>query len=454
MSGTSRLNAILLLATASCLAAAAMGLHAHDDGQPGKVPDQEKYAPTILPDRIVLSWTGDPATSIAVTWRTSAEVQQGWLEVAEATAGPEFARQAKRLPAVASPHESPWGAAHYHSVNVGELAPETKYTYRVGDGENWSEWNQFTTASADAKPFTFVYFGDAQNDLHSHWSRVVREAYSDAPKAAFLLHAGDLINKGDNDADWGEWFAASSHIHRMIPCIATPGNHEYVKSGESILGITLGRKLTSYWRPVSAFPENGPDGLHETAYYIDYQGVRVISLNSNEQLELQAEWLEGVLTQNPHRWTVVTFHHPVYSSAAGRDNALMRDIWQKVFDKFHVDLVLQGHDHTYARTHAVRHEENVPTGVTARSETGGTVYVVSVSGPKMYNLEKRPQMARAAEDTQLYQIIHVNGDELRYEARTATGQLYDGFRLNKQADGRNQLTEQIPDTPERLRQKP
>ena len=40
-------------------------------------------------------------------------------------------------------------------------------------------------------------------------------------------------------------------------------------------------------------------------------------------------------------------------------------------------------------------------------------------------------MRRAAENTQLYQIITVDGDELRFEARTATGELYDAFRLNK-----------------------
>jgi hypothetical protein len=33
------------------------------------------------------------------------------------------------------------------------------------------------------------------------------------------------------------------------------------------------------------------------------------------------------------------------------------------------------------------------------------VYVVSVSGPKMYNLEREDWMARTAEDTQLYQVI-------------------------------------------------
>ena len=81
----------------------------------------------------------------------------------------------------------------------------------------------------------------------------------------------------------------------------------------------------------------------------------------------------------------------------------------------------------------------------------GTVYVVSVSGPKMYTLQRHPFMPRQAENTQLYQIIHVDGDRLSFEAYTATGELYDAFTLNRQSDGTNTLVEQIPDTPERLR---
>jgi hypothetical protein len=157
-----------------------------------------------------------------------------------------------------------------------------------------------------------------------------------------------------------------------------------------------------------------------------------------------------VLTDNPNTWTIITFHHPIYSSSEGRDNAALRELWQPVFDEFRVDLVLQGHDHSYARSGLMEFEENVATGVTAMSENGGTVYVVSVSGPKMYEVERESFFSRAAENTQLYQIIHVDGGELRYEARTAIGALYDAFTLRKREGELNELIEQFPDTPERI----
>ena len=50
-----------------------------------------------------------------------------------------------------------------------------------------------------------------------------------------------------------------------------------------------------------------------------------------------------------------------------------------------------------------------------------------------------------------YQIISIEGDQLQYVARTATGQLYDAFRLKKREGQSNQLIEQVPDIPQRLR---
>jgi len=404
-----------------------------------------EFTPTPVPDRIVLTWTGDPSQSQAVTWRTSADVTDGVGEIAVAGEGPLFVEQAKRVLAKTVRLEGDLGSATYHTVEFNDLTPETKYVYRVGDGKIWSEWSHFTTASDWAEPFTFVYVGDAQNDIKSHWSRVIRSAFTDAPKAAFILHAGDLVNRANRDTEWGEWFYATGFVHRMIPCIATPGNHEYSRSDPN-----SARELSTHWRPTFAFPGHGPEGLEECVYYIDYQGTRIISLNSNERQEEQVPWLKQVLEQKPVRWTIVTFHHPLYASAEGRDNTELRDLWQPVLDEHRVDLVLQGHDHTYARSGLMTHE-NIATGVTACSPTAGTVYVVSVSGPKMYTLEQRPFMKRAAEDTQLYQIIRINGDQLHYEARTATGRLYDGFTLIKRDGRSNRLIEKVPNRKERRR---
>lgn len=517
--------------------------HSLADWKPVRYADAAAHAPTPLPDRVVLTWAGDPAVTQAVTWRTDTTVLRGLAELALANDNGR-ALKAETFPATTTDFKSDLNEAHYHSVQFTGLRPETLYAYRVGDGANWSEWYHFRTASHGAKPFTFIYFGDAQNDIKTHWSRVFREAFRDAPRAAFTLHAGDLINEDASDAEWGEWHGAPAWVNGTIPVIATPGNHEYfnenagpenervwatkdgrtipvtielvrdrdadgkttgyrvsargaggqtaqllLDAGEEVISINAGMTaltgftlddlkgtetdkaplrdriavrgtpaVSRHWRPQFAFPEQGaPAGLEETCYYIDYQGVRIISLDSLRDRAGQVGWLRNVLQTNPQRWTIITFHHPMVSPANNRDNPELRQLWKPVLDEFKVDLVLTGHDHTYARSGDLSTKVggiNVPSGVQTYDPAVGTVYVVSVSGPKMYNVTNE-NFVRTAEDTQLYQIIKVNGDEIHYEARTATGNLYDSFVLKKRGDNQpNELRELLPPQNRRARSAP
>lgn len=416
--------------------------HEHDHAAEPSWPDA-LYMPTPFPDRICLSITADAAHEVAVTWRTSTATATSVLEIAVAEGGPDFVPKAERIEGVSSLLTTDLGDARYHEARATGLAPATRYLYRVGDGEHWSEWCQTETAASGSAPFVFVYFGDAQNDVRSHWSRVVRNAFRDAPRAAFFLHAGDLINRAERDREWGEWFEASGFIHRMLPALATPGNHEMARgnNGES--------RLSHHWRPTFAFPEQGPAGLEETCYAIDYQGARFVSLNSNEQIAEQAEWLTGVLADDTPTWKIVTFHHPVFSSAKGRDNQELREAWQPLFDQLGVDLVLQGHDHTYARSPKLTFEPgsleevNLAVGRERRQTGAGTVYVVSVSGPKMYDLEPQPVMDNWATRTQLYQVISVEPERIAYRALNAMGDVHDAFRLERQADGTTRLFNEV-----------
>lgn len=456
--------AVLLSALSTPLASFA---HDDEDGHQHKViavKPAAMYAPTAMPDRIVLSWNGDPRTTQSVNWRTSVEVSQGIGEIVKAEAGPYFPEKALQVMATAEALKSNLSTSHYHSVTFKDLDPGSVYAYRVGDGTNWTEWFHFRTAAAQDEPFSFVYFGDAQNNVRSMWSRVIRESHRDAPKAAFMLHAGDLINSAESDAEWGEWFGAGAWLNAMVPNIAVPGNHEQAKTEDGR------RRLSHHWRPSFTLPTNGPRGLEETCYTFTYHNMRFIGLDSNRAHEEQTTWLAKVLEENDSPWIVCSFHHPIYSTGKDRDNAELRAIWKPLFDQYKVDLVLTGHDHTYGRTgfdvppvtpteaadgttasNSLVGTVNVPTGVQKVDATAGTVYVVSVSGPKMYNNQNQDFMKRVAEDTQLYQVIHIDSNTLRFEARTAIGQLYDAFELHKTPGEINKLIELEPEVPQNLR---
>lgn len=402
--------------------------------------------PTHTPDRVILNLTEKPETSIAVNWRTDSTIVSGRIEWAVATAGPEFLDQVKKVESqlerltVKRPDE-PKVVANYHSAIVDNLTPGQKYVYRVGSDGYWSEWYQIQMPDA-SKKISFIYFGDAQNDVKSMWSRVIREAYKTMPQIDFMLHAGDLINRHDRDIEWGEWFYAGNFIHATVPSVMTPGNHEYGK----------GVMLSPQWRPQFNLPLNGPKGLEETCYVVNYNNLKVISLDAEQidespaYLKKQERWLDSVLTNDPRKWTAITFHYPVFSTKPNRDNENLRNHFKPLFDKHKVDIILQGHDHAYGRGMV----SNVPTGQNIKEQSSGTVYVVSVSGPKMYDVSSDPWMQRKARNTQLFQIITIENNKLSYEAYSAHGELYDAFDLIKSKSKINKLENRIPAVRERL----
>jgi Purple acid Phosphatase, N-terminal domain/Calcineurin-like phosphoesterase len=264
-----------------------------------------------------------------------------------------------------------------------ELEPETLYAYRVGsDGGLWSEWFQFRTASKEPKAFSFLYVGDAQHQIRDYFSRELRQAALDAPDARFIVHAGDLVTTGFSDMQWGEWHGAGGWLNAMIPSVPTVGNHEYYG----------GRASQVARRGAAHEPQSLDDG-----------GVP----------------LSGVLGVEPERANAMQTH------------------WKPLFDKYGVDLVLQGHEHLYGRLRVAEGElpaKNAPGAERRFDAARGTVYVTSVGVAMLLKMDPsaRELMMRTGENLQLYQIITVDGARVRYQAKTVTGRIYDAFELVKQ----------------------
>jgi 3',5'-cyclic AMP phosphodiesterase CpdA len=82
--------------------------------------------------------------------------------------------------------------------------------------------------------------------------------------------------------------------------------------------------------------------------------VRIAVIDGTSALDLgtgaaQAAWLDKVLADNLHPWSIVLIHQPFYSPRAERDNEKLVQQVLPVIRRHKVDLVLQGHDHTYGR---------------------------------------------------------------------------------------------------------
>jgi hypothetical protein len=103
-------------------------------------------------------------------------------------------------------------------------------------------------------------------------------------------------------------------------------------------------------------------------------------------------------------WIFVIFHKPMYSSISKQlEEYIMRDKYQQIFDKYNVDLVIQGHNHIYSRTLPLSFnseqisEPILDQNIANSNNTGtftqpnGIVYlVVGTGGDELYDITENP----------------------------------------------------------------
>ncbi|NUM56727.1 MAG: metallophosphoesterase family protein [Candidatus Hydrogenedentes bacterium] len=380
------------------------------------------YPASARPDHVVLTWSGDPKTTQAIQWRTSTAVKHGKVQyIRKADHNRVNSKKANMVDAETKPLANATllndTSIHRHTAVLTNLEPGTTYLYSVGDGseDGWTELNEFTTAPDATVPFSFVYMGDAQNGL-DRWGSLIHHAYRERPDAAFYIMAGDLVNRGAERDDWDTFFQNAKGVfdrRQLVPCL---GNHEYQNNDPSLY-------LEQF-----ALPTNGPAAIGpERAYSFEYSNALFVVLDSNQLPETQTEWLDQQLANSKAVWKFVVYHHPAYSSSVRRDNPGVRKLWGAIFDKYHVDMALQGHDHAYLRTYPMKGEQRVG------SPAEGTVYVISVSGTKFYDQGDLDYIEFGMTNVATYQVldIYIDGDRLVYRAYDIDGAKRDELIIEK-----------------------
>jgi hypothetical protein len=380
------------------------------------------YVATEKPDQVVLTWSEDPRTSQTIQWRTSARVRKGYVQFQKKTERLQFKpRKPVRTKAVTTELVTPLllndPVVCRHTAVLRGLTPETTYIYSVGDGsaDGWTELAELTTAPAGAQPFSFVYMGDAQNGL-DRWGTLVHNAFRSRPDAAFYIMAGDIVNRGAERNEWDSLFHNAEGIYDRRTLVPAIGNHE-CQTGRPRLYLEQ-----------FALPHNGPRGLEpERAYSFEYANCLFVILDSNLDPATQTEWLEQTLSLSKATWKFAVYHHPAYSSGGNRDNPEVRSAWVPLFDKYHVDMALQGHDHAYLRTYPLKGSAR------AAGSKEGTTYVISVSGTKMYSQGQHDYTEFGMTNVATYQVldIQISGNRLVYRAYDIDGKLRDELVIEK-----------------------
>jgi hypothetical protein len=308
-----------------------------------------------------------------------------------------------------------------HEVTLGGLEPRTKYFYRVtctaADGRTLaSPLLTFTTAAEPADAFSFAIIGDTQKNP-AMTGRLARYIWERRPH--FVLHMGDVVDNGPDPKEWtDELFGPCRDLFARVPVYPCIGNHE--------------RNHAHYYKYFS---------LPKPEYYYSfkYGNAEFFSLDTNKPVgpgSEQYKWLDAALAASDARWKVCFHHHPCYSSDAddygntwtGTSRLGDKNAQQLIalYEKYHVDLALNGHIHLYERTWPVRSGAvDVKSGVTYVTSGGG--------GGKLEDVQPTPAFFKNQGRMDYhYCYVTVFGGQLDFKAFDRDNHLFDQFALRKE----------------------
>jgi 3',5'-cyclic AMP phosphodiesterase CpdA len=400
---------------------------------------------TATPDHITLSWINDPKTTQTITWRTATTVSNGIVQLTQGTSNNSPAISAQAAAQVET-LQSSLGDMNLYSATLTGLKPGTVYNYRVGDGTNWSSISTFATAQAGATAFKFLIFGDSQsgnasNPEYGPWQITTQNALAANPDARFFINVGDLVEDGQDYLHWNNWYLACKDLIHKIPSMPAQGNHETYNNG----WLPPSGSKSAPYEFVHQFkvPQNGPTGLKGQVYSWDYGNVHfavvdsqseeeaadTIRFSGNSFLDMQKAWLDNDLKSTKQPWKIVIFHKTPYYNKATRANEIIKAAFTPIIDKYHVDVVLNGHDHGISRTYPMRNDTFVPT-----PGAGTIYYVTGRSGNKYYTDLSRKvwdQFFYDSVDMPSYTVAQVKGDTLTLTAYKQNGTVLDTYSISK-----------------------
>ena len=259
------------------------------------------------------------------------------------------------------------GGVAYDSnhVTVTGLQANTTYYYTVEKNGVETEVQEYRTGSFDS--VKMLYVGDpqigaskgqpqngealvadagaantaARNDAFG-WNRTLEIATQQNPDVNFIISAGDQVNKTGQAKEEEYAGYLSPDVLASLPVATTIGNHDSLNPDYTY--HFNNPNATSYGET-----EAGGD------YYYSYGDGLFIVLNTNNYnvAEHEQAIAEAVASDPDAAWRVVTIHQDIYGTGldhSDTDGMILRTQLTPIFDEYDIDVVLQGHDHTYSRS--------------------------------------------------------------------------------------------------------
>ena len=256
-------------------------------------------------------------------------------------------------------------AYSYNHVTVTGLKANTTYYYTVEKNGVQTEVKTYQTG--DFESAQILYVGDpqigaskgqsqngealaadsgaantaARNDSFA-WDRTLDIALEQNPGLDFVISAGDQINKTGKpkEEEYAGYLSASALA--SLPVATTIGNHD---------SLNADYQYHFYNPNQTGYGETEAGG----DYYYSYGSGLFIVLNTNNYNVAEHEkTIQQAIASDPDAtFRIVTIHQDIYGSGldhSDTDGMILRTQLTPIFDEYDIDVVLQGHDHTYSRT--------------------------------------------------------------------------------------------------------
>lgn len=247
------------------------------------------------------------------------------------------------------------------------------------------------------------------------------QASVSAPPVSYLAVKGDF---GYGSAEQRQVTAAMCEVRRRraFTAVITTGDNFYQPDGsatpanhhepEKCLNDYPGHRWLATWGNHDIVGRATQDVLGARDRYYSFRDGRLelFLLDSNQVgSREQLEWLTVQLSGSDARWKVVVFHRPPFTVGGHPPSEDVRRKWVPLFEKYQVDLVLNGHNHGYER-----------------HSSGGIEYVVSGGGgAPLYPCLRRDVSLVTCQPRYHFLMLEVGLDQLRVEAIGVDGVAFD-----------------------------
>ncbi|MDY4702594.1 MAG: FN3 domain-containing metallophosphoesterase family protein [Thomasclavelia ramosa] len=395
---------------------------------------------------------GEDETKMNLTWYANTNTS-GTVQLAKAGAmiNGEFPSQFTTVEA--TNNQANDKGFYYNQATLANLEENTKYVYRVVNGDQVSKIYDFTTKDFDGS-YNFIFAGDPQIGASGSaskdtegWDKTLSDSINKF-NPNFILSAGDQVNTASDENQYSGYLDHEELT--SVPQATTIGNHD-----------SSSNAYTQHFN----LPNETAKG--ETAagtdYWYVYNNTLFMNINTNNTstAEHKAFMKEAIKENQDVRWKVVVFHHSVYSVASHSvESSILkrREELTPVFDDLGIDVVLMGHDHVYVRSNMMKGMKvsQETKNLTSVTDPEGILYLTanSASGSKYYDIKTNISTDFVAKMDQSKQRS-ISNIEVSENSFKVTTYLYnsndnqwstlDEFTINKSVETNNQEITLVPE---------